>query len=42
MPKKERKEKILRGLSSYYADGVGESVHASHVLIDIDSDSDSL
>jgi hypothetical protein len=44
LKKREGKEgkNFLRGLSSDYVDGVGECVHAGHVLINIDSDSDSL
>ena len=46
MPKKREEGKeeksILRGLSSYHVDGVCEGVHASHVLVNIDSYSDSL
>ena len=30
------------GLCCYYVDVVCEGVHASHVLVNIDSDSDSL
>lgn len=45
MPKKRgkrKREKLLRGLSSNHVDGVCEGVYASHVLINIDSHSDSL
>jgi hypothetical protein len=39
---KEKKRKILRGLSGNHVDCVSEGVHASYVLIDIDGDSDCL
>ena len=46
MAKKRRRGKggknSLRGLSSNYVDGVGEGVHASHVLVHIDSHSECL
>jgi hypothetical protein len=46
MPKKrvEGKEgkNFLRGLSGNYVDGVCEGVHASYVLINIDSQCDRL
>lgn len=32
----------MRGLGSDYVDGICEVVYAGHVLINIDSDSDSL
>lgn len=38
----KKRKNTLRGLSSNYVDGVCEGVHAGHVLVNIDGDSDCL